>query len=194
MSENNFDKTKTEKIREEIKKLQHEFSKSEIKEIKKNLYEIVNKKGLSASKKTKKYLLKLEEKLSRLKKYYDYEDTEYKRMKDVKDLSDSSTDRDYYKPIIINGAFSNNYIQYESKGDKDKISTVDEYLDIIRPYLVDIINDHKIKSAWKIQLTIAINFTSSKPDSSETSIMHAKSDIVEILIGSETEKAIEELF
>ena len=34
-SEINFDKTRTEKIREEIKKLQHKFSKSEIKEIKK---------------------------------------------------------------------------------------------------------------------------------------------------------------
>ena len=34
-NEKNFDKTRTEKIREEIKKLQHKFSKSEIKEIKK---------------------------------------------------------------------------------------------------------------------------------------------------------------
>ena len=34
--------TRTEKIREQIKKLQHEFSKSEIKEIKKNLHEIKN--------------------------------------------------------------------------------------------------------------------------------------------------------
>ena len=75
-------------------------------------------------------------------------------------------DRDYYKPVIINGAFSNYYIQYESKGNKDKISTVDEYLDIIRHYLADIINDHKTQSEWNIQLTIAINFISSKPDSS----------------------------
>ena len=35
VSENNFDKTRTEKIREKIKKLQHKFSKSKIKEIKK---------------------------------------------------------------------------------------------------------------------------------------------------------------
>ena len=104
-------KTRAEKIREEIKKLQHEFSKSEIKEIKKYLYEIESKRSLSTSKKTKKYLLKLEEKLSRLKKYYDYGDTEYKGIKDVKDLFDSLTDEDYYKPIIVNGAFNNNYIQ-----------------------------------------------------------------------------------
>ena len=34
-SEKNFDKTRIEKIREELKKLQHKFSKSEIKEIRK---------------------------------------------------------------------------------------------------------------------------------------------------------------
>ena len=55
-----------------------------------------------------------------------------------------STGEDYYKPIIDNSAFSNNYIQYESKGDKDKILTANEYLEMIRPCLVDMINDHKI--------------------------------------------------
>ena len=45
-NEQNFDKTRTKNIREEVKKLQHEFSKSEIKEIKKNLYKIGNKKSL----------------------------------------------------------------------------------------------------------------------------------------------------
>ena len=44
---------------------------------------------------------------------------------------------------MVNTAFINNYIQYESKGDKDKILVISEYLDVIRPYLVDMINDHK---------------------------------------------------
>ena len=38
---------RAEKIREEIKKLQHKFSRQELKEIKKNLYETENKKGRS---------------------------------------------------------------------------------------------------------------------------------------------------
>ena len=97
-----------------------------------------------------------------------------------------SIDEVYYKPIITNGAFNNNYIQYETKGNKDKILTPSEYLDMIRPYLSDIINYHKIQgecrihsgntiikhktqSEWKIQLAMAINFISSKPDSDETS-------------------------
>ena len=104
-----------------------------------------------------------------------------------------SIGEDYYKTIIVNGAFNNNYIQYENKGNKDKILTVNKYLDMIRPYLVDVINDHKTQSEWKIQLTAAINFISSKPDSDETRIMHAKGGNIEIMIGSETNEVIEEL-
>ena len=105
-----------------------------------------------------------------------------------------SISEDYYKPIIANSAFNNNYIQYESKGDKDKILTISEYLDVIRPYLVDMINDHKNQSEWKILLTVAINFISSKPDSDKTRIMHTKSNNIEIMIGSDTNGVIKELF
>ena len=101
---------------------------------------------------------------------------------------------DYYKSIIVNTAFNNNYIQYESKGDKDKILTISEYLDVIRPYLVDMINDHKNQSEWQIQLTTAINFISSKTNSDETRIMHTKSNNIEIMIGSDTDEVIEDLF
>ena len=132
-------------------------------------------------------------------------------IKDVKDLFDLSVDEDYYKPIITKSAFNNNYIQYESRGNKDKSLTVNEYLDIVRPYLRDIINDHKTEgewrihsgntiierrtqSEWKIQLTMEINFISSKPDSDETCTMRTKSNNVEIMTGSETDNVIEDLF
>ena len=59
-------------------------------------------------------------------------------------------DEDYYKPIITNNAFNNNYIQYGSKGNKGKILTLNEYIDIIRPYLSDIINNHKTQGEWEI--------------------------------------------
>ena len=94
-----------------------------------------------------------------------------------------SIDEDYYKPIIVKRAFNNNYIQYESKGDKDKILTNSQYLNMIRPYLVGMINDNKNQSEWKIQLSAEINFISSKPDSDETRIMHTKSGHIEIMIG-----------
>ena len=106
-------------------------------------------------------------------------------------------DEDYYKPIITNSAFNNSYIQYESKGNKDKILTPSEYLNMIGAYLSDIINNHKTQdewrihsdntiikhktqSEWKIRLTMAINFISSK-DSDETRNMHAKSNNVEVV-------------
>ena len=141
-----------------------------------------------------KNLTGLEENLSTRKKYYDYDDIEYREIRDVRDLFDLSISEDYYKPIIANGAFNNNYTEYESKGDKDKILTIKEYFDMIRPYLVDMMNDHKNQSEWKIQLTAAINFISSKPDSDETRIMHTKINDIEIMIGSDTNEVIEELF
>ena len=62
--------------------------------------------------------------------------------KDVGNLFNQSIDENYYKPIITNSAFNSNYIEYESKGDKDKILLIKEYLDMIRPYLSNIINGH----------------------------------------------------
>ena len=54
-----------------------------------------------------------------------------------------SIDENYYKPIRTKITFNGNYIEYESKGDKDKNWSRKEYLDIIRIYLSHIINNHK---------------------------------------------------
>ena len=121
-----------------------------------------------------------------------------------------SIDEDYYKPILAKGAFYGSCIQYESKGDKGKILSIKEYLNIIKPYLSDIINDHKTcslvryhsgnkawleetSSEWKIQLTMEINFIFSK-DSDETRTMHTNGNNAEIMIGNETNEIIEDLF
>ena len=69
------------------------------------------------------------------------------------------------------------------KEKKNKNLSTKEYLDIIRPYLSDMINDHKTQSEWKIQLTMQINFISSK-DSEETRTMHTKSSNIEIVMGN----------
>ena len=61
------------------------------------------------------------------------------------------------------------------------------------PYLIDIITDSKTQEEWKIQLTITINFLSSK-DSNETCTMHMKSNNIEITIGNETDEIIRDLF
>ena len=64
---------------------------------------------------------------------------------------------------------------------------------MIRPYLSDMINDHKIRREWKIQLTMQISFISSK-NSEETCTMYTKSHNIEIMIGNETDEIIEKLF
>ena len=64
---------------------------------------------------------------------------------------------------------------------------------MIRPYLSDMINDHKTQGEWKIQLTMSINFMFSK-DSEETRTMHTKSHNVEVMMGSKTVEIIKELF
>ena len=121
-----------------------------------------------------------------------------------------SIDEDYYEPILVKCAFDDNYIPYESSGDKGKNLSIKRYLKMIKPYLSDLINKHKThgseryhsgnkswiektSSEWKIQLTMAINFISSK-DSDETRTMHTKSNNVEIMVGSETDEIIKDLF
>ena len=51
--------------------------------------------------------------------------------------------KNYYKPIKTNGAFNNNYVEYQSRGDKDKNLSPEDYLNIISPFLRDMINIHK---------------------------------------------------
>ena len=74
------------------------------------------------------------------------------------------------KLVRVSNFWSNNYIEYESKGDKNKTLSVGEYFNKIRPYLKDI-NNFKKSHRWKIQLTTAINFISSK-DNEKEHVMH----------------------
>ena len=81
--------------------------------------------------------------------------------------------RDYYKPIVAKSSFASNYKHYESRGDRNKNLSVKEYIYMIMPYLPDMINNHKTTETqsgklWKIQISMRVNFTSSK-DTEETS-------------------------
>ena len=81
------------------------------------------------------------------KRHYDYDDTEHKWIRDVRNLFDLSIDEDYYKPIKANDSFNNSYIEYEILNIKTL--SIKEYLDIIRLYLSDIINDSKTQGNGK---------------------------------------------
>ena len=108
--------------------------------------------------------------------HYDYkydfaDDDEYRKIGGIRRLIKGS-DRDYYKPIRTDSGFAewnNNYIEYTIRGDRyENLS-----LYIIRPYLTDLINDHKPtaelnndrdteRGEWKFQLVILNNCISVK--------------------------------
>ena len=98
-------------------------------------------------------------------------------------------EENYYKPVTVNNFWSNNYIEYKSNGDKNKMLSVGEYLNKIRPYLEGIINYLKKSDTWKIQLTITINLISSL-DNDEERVMHSKSDNIEIMLSDEADEVI----
>ena len=50
---------------------------------------------------------------------------------------------DYYQPVRVGNLWSRNFIEYESNGDRNKTASTEEYLNEIRPYLKDTINDLK---------------------------------------------------
>ena len=184
-------KKRIDDIRDELKDLTYNISRSESKEIKKNLYNI-EKRNKIRSKQTNKYLDELDERIRRLDKYHDYDDYEYKGIKDIKDLFKLSIDKDYYKPILVKSGYNNNYVQYESR--EDKILTLREYLFLIEKYLRELINYYKNKGEWKVQLIANINFISLKPGSDETCIMHTRSDNEKFMNGSDTDEIIKGLF
>ena len=121
-----------------------------------------------------------------------------------------SIDEDYYKPTKTNDDFNSKYIEYESEGDKNKTLSIKEYLNMIKPYLRDIIINHKTQGdwkvhsgnevinyktqgEWKIQLKMVINFISSK-DSDGIRTMCEKSNNIEIVMGNDTDEIIKERF
>ena len=123
-------------------------------------------------------------------------------------------DRDYYKPKRADDSFArrrNNYIEYNSKGDRYENLSTEEYRKMIRSYLRDL-NDHKPltesnieeneedeendsmeMNEWKIQ-QIMQNSCISTRNFEETRTIYSASKPVEIFMGSDTENAIDTLF
>ena len=94
----------------------------------------------------------MEESFSKLKKYYAYDDIEHEITGDIRSIFNLSIDEVYYQEIKTNDGFSNNHIVYNSKGDKDNIFSIKEYLNKIRPHLRDLINDCKSQEEWRFHL------------------------------------------
>ena len=178
-------------IKDELKNPKYNISESESKDTKRTLYNI-EKRNVVGSKKTSKYLNELDKKILKLDKYHDYDDCEYKGIKNIKDLFKLSIDEDYYKAVLVKSGYNNNYVQYESKGDK--ILSIQEYLALIEKYLRKLINQYKKEGEWKIELIAEISFISLKPGSDETRVMYTRSDNEEFMNGDDTNEIIKLLF
>ena len=70
--------------------------------------------------------------------------------------------------------------QKQKCGDINKNLSIKEYFNKIEPYLRDIIINLQTSDSWKIQLTITINFISSK-DVYEERVLHSKSVNIEFM-------------
>ena len=97
-----------------------------------------------------------------------------------------------YEPVLIKSGFDNNYLEYMSNGNNSL--SFNEYLELIKPYLYDLINVYKAKGEWKLQLSVEISFVSQEPGSDENRVMYIRSAPEEFMIGSETEEVAEKLF
>ena len=204
-------KKKLKKLRKDFDELRHKFDKKEIDRYRKAFYDVKNYENLSISKikKASKSLTKLKKSL-RFKKFrgnidsvnyedidnYDYnydfaDDDEYRKIGSIRTLF-KELDRDYYKSIRTDAGFAgrnDNYIEYTSNADRYENLSPKEYLNVIRSYLRNLINDHKPiielnnnnntstnnnnkdnntntinsnRAEWKIQSIIKNNFISVK--------------------------------
>ena len=186
----------------------------------KNLNESLNKlkKGL----KFKKFHSNIDsvdyEELDNYNNNYDFaDDDKYRKIGSTRTLF-KEFDSDYYKPVRTDDGFAgrkNNYIECKSN------LSLKEYLDMIRPYLRDLINNHKTsmesnnnnsnsndnsnsnnnnnnnnntgRAEWEIELIMQNNFISVK-NFEDTRTKYSASKPVEIYMGSDTENALDTLF
>ena len=105
--------------------------------------------------------------------------------KSDKKINNNNTNDDYiknirdlfsildYEPVLIKSRFDKNYLEYMSNGNNSL--SFNEYSELIKPYLYDLINVYKAKGEWKLQLSAEISFISQKPGSDETRTMFTRS-------------------
>ena len=84
--------------------------------------------------------------LFRVKK--ENETTNDKIIRDIKLLFEQEDD--YCKPVRESNSWNNNYIGYESNGNKNKNLSVKKYLNETKPYLKYTITDLQKSGTWKV--------------------------------------------
>ena len=154
---NNFDDSEISDIRRILNRLRDVLSKRIKKEIKEKIYDLENRENLSEQENEdiNEYLIKLIKYLIKKEgnRYPDRDDLDYYGIRDIESLLCDVDIDDYYKPLIVKTAFKEDkedessyrigYKLYDSQGNKDKLSSAKQSLFKIKPYLRDLINEHK---------------------------------------------------
>ena len=159
-------------IRRILNRLRDILPKKDKNEIKDKLYKIEHQRNISEEE--QEYLSKLLRILNNKEKYGlgNRDDFNYDGITDIPILFSQTSKEDYYKPIFVKSSHKGNYKHYESNEDIEKKLSAYQHLNKIRPYLYDLINDHRIaRRVWKIQINMHVNFISSK-NTGETRIYY----------------------
>ena len=116
---NNEIHSKINEIRLELVNLASYIDKKELNQIRKRLYDIEKKTKINRTEKTKllNELTKISNDLKYKRKYIsnDYRDDNYANLQDIEYIFNSLDD--YYKPILAQQVFNNNYQRYYIRGD-----------------------------------------------------------------------------
>ena len=137
-------------IRETLNRLGNILTNQEWKEITKELYETLKKvnntdKNTRVRKRQKERLLrKLIEQNNELVKKEQfvlnrYDDLEYQGISDTKPIYYFSIIDVYYNPELIESSFNHNYERYQINGDKNKELSLNDYLNVIKETLVNLL-------------------------------------------------------
>ena len=107
-----------------------------------NFYEYINAKSTTNQKErniAKDNIIKDTKSLFRLQIY---KGIKGKIIRNIRTLFESDEENSY-KSVSIGNAFNSFYNEYESNGGKDKTQSIEEYLDEIRPCLINTIKNLK---------------------------------------------------
>ena len=178
---------KLKEIKKGFSELRYTFSWEEIDKFRKSFYNIKNQKNLYASeiREAEKNLIELDERLQSIK-FFDDDYNDDKKLNSIKRLYDVKTDEGF-------AGKKNNYIEHISEGDYYKNLSLEEYFDIVRPYLIDLINDHKTSREWKIQLVMLNRCISSNNVEETRSIYSANNNIEFLVIVTQMKSLIDSL-
>ena len=114
--------------------------------IKKQLYELLKKKEKILK------LIKHHNFLSKEEPYMDidYYDLQYQSTTDISQLIHPIVIDKYYEPELIASAFDKNYERYQINGDKNKELSFNEYLNIVRANVQELIDKKEILGERKV--------------------------------------------